>query len=60
MHPYLMSQLAGQHVDELRAAAAGRGRPHVTPAGPRNSVRYRTGWTLVQIGLRLAGASHDA
>jgi hypothetical protein len=58
MHPYMMSQLASQHAGELRAAA-GRSRPHVTPAGPRNSVRYRTGWTLVEIGLRLAGASHD-
>jgi hypothetical protein len=59
MHPYTMSQLAIQHADELRAAAD-RSRLHVTPAGPRNSVRYRTGWTLVEIGLRLAGVSDDA
>jgi hypothetical protein len=59
MHPYTMSQLAIQHADELRAAA-GRSRLHVAPAGPRNSVRYRTGWTLVEIGLRLAGVSDDA
>lgn len=59
MHPYLMSQLAVQHVDEL-STAAGRNRPHVTPAGPRNSVRHRTGWMLVDIGLRLVGASDEA
>jgi hypothetical protein len=59
MHPYTMSQLAVQHVGEL-SAAAGRSRPHVTPPGPRNSVRYRTGWMLVDIGLRLVGASDEA
>ena len=59
MHPYTMSQLASQHIDEL-SVAAGRNRRHVTPASPRNSVRHRTGWMLVEIGLRLAGASDDA
>jgi hypothetical protein len=59
MHPYTMSQLAMHHADEL-SAAAGRSRLHVTPAGPRNSVRYRTGRMLVEIGLRLAGAPDDA
>jgi hypothetical protein len=59
MHPYTMSQLAVRHAGELRAMAR-RSRPHVTPAGPRNSVRYRAGWTLIEVGLRLAGASDDA
>lgn len=59
MHPYTMSELAIQRASELRAMA-GRSRLHVTPAGPRNSVRHRTGWTLVEIGLRLAGTSDDA
>jgi hypothetical protein len=59
MHPYTMSRLALQHTSELRAAA-GCGRPHVTPPGPRNTVRYRAGWTLVEIGLRLAGGPDDA
>jgi len=40
--------------------AAGRHRLHVPPAAPGNSLRYRTGWMLVEIGLRLAGASDDA
>lgn len=59
MHPYTMSQLAIGRTNELRAAAS-RARPHVTPPGPRNSVRYRAGWTLVEIGLRLAGVPDDA
>ena len=59
MYPYTMSQLAIRHIDEL-SATADRHRRHVTPAGPGNSVRYRTGWMLVEIGLRLAGASDDA
>jgi hypothetical protein len=59
MHPYTMSQLANQHIDEL-SAEAGRNRRHVTPAGPGNSVRHRTGWKLVEIGLRLAGTSDEA
>jgi len=59
MHPHTMSQLAIHHIDEL-SAAAGRHRLHVPPAAPGNSLRYRTGWMLVEIGLRLAGASDDA
>jgi hypothetical protein len=59
MHPYIMSQLAIQHTSELHAAA-GRARPHVAPPRPRNSVRHRAGWTLVEIGLRLAGVPDDA
>ena len=59
MHPYTMSRLAIHHIDEL-SAAAGRNRLHVTPAGPGNSVRHRTGWMLVEIGLRLAGSSDEA
>jgi len=58
MHPNLMSQLASQHAGELRRPP-GQGRPHVSRPGPRNSVRHRAGWTLVEIGLRLAGTSRD-
>jgi hypothetical protein len=58
MHPNLMNQLASQHADELRRRP-GQSRPHVSSPGPRNSVRHRAGWTLVEIGLRLAGTSHD-
>ena len=58
MHPELMNQLASQHADELRRQPC-PGRPHVGRPGPRNTVRHRAGWTLVEIGLRLAGGSED-
>lgn len=69
LHPYLTSQMASQRSAELRAkgdrarqviAAGGQARRHVITAGPRNSVRHRAGWTLVEIGLRLAGTSGGA
>ena len=58
MHPYLMDQLASQRAAELRASR-GQARPRVIAPGPRNSVRHRAGWTLVELGLRLAGPSDD-
>jgi len=62
MHPHQMEQLASQHAAELRAqrTQAHLARRHVKRPGPRNSVRHRAGWTLVEIGLRLAGGSDDA
>jgi hypothetical protein len=59
MYPHQMEQMVSQHTDELRAQAH-LARRHVQRTGPRNSVRHRAGWTLVEIGLRLAGASDDA
>ncbi len=59
MHPHQMEQLVSQHTAELRAQAQ-RTRPHVARPGPRNSVRHRAGWTLVELGLRLAGPSDRA
>jgi hypothetical protein len=58
MHPELMNELASQRADELRLQPR-PGRPHVSRPGPRNTVRHRAGWTLVEIGLRLAGTSRD-
>jgi hypothetical protein len=59
MHPYQMERMVSQHTEELRTQARLAWR-HVPRQGPRNSVRHRAGWTLVEIGLRLAGASDDA
>ncbi|MGA8458778.1 MAG: hypothetical protein WB800_25485 [Streptosporangiaceae bacterium] len=59
MYPHQMEQMVSQHTDELRAQAH-LARRHVQRPGPRNSVRHRAGWTLVEIGLRLAGGSDDA
>lgn len=58
MHPYIGELLASEHARELRAQAQ-QARPHVRRPGPGNFVRHRAGWTLVEIGLRLAGTSQD-
>ncbi len=53
MNPRLLEDLARQRTAELHRAAAPRTlhshRPHANP-----SLRVRTGWTLVDLGLRLA------
>jgi hypothetical protein len=59
MYPHQMKQMVNQHHEELRAQAR-RSRRRVPRQAPRNSVRHRAGWTLVEIGLRVAGADHDA
>jgi len=59
MLPHQLDQLVSQHTDELRTQAQ-RTRLHVMLPVPRNSVRHRAGWTLVEIGLRLAGPSDHA
>jgi hypothetical protein len=56
MHPDLMKDLASQHAAELRMQGP-QARSHVSRSGPRNSVRHRAGWALVEVGLRLAGPS---
>ena len=61
MHPYLMELLVRQRVADLRTSA----RRYCSPMpGERRrrsrSVRYRTGWALVEIGLALARGSGDA
>lgn len=53
MHPQQLGELANQRVAELRQTAAGRRTPAVT-GSPRASLKNRTGWMLVQLGLRLA------
>jgi hypothetical protein len=59
MHPRQLEWMVSQHNEELRARAH-LARRHVQHQGPRNSVRHRAGWTMVEIGLRLAGSSDDA
>jgi hypothetical protein len=57
MHPDLIGQIATQHTAELRESAAQstRGARVVRVVRlPHLSIRYRAGWTLVHLGLRLA------
>jgi hypothetical protein len=57
MHPQLLDQLAQQHVTEMRRSAARRRAAAAAPAARRATIRNRAGWTLVQIGLRLASSA---
>ena len=55
MNPYVSELLAADRARELHAQA----QLHVRRPGPRNSLRHRAGWTLVEVGLRVAGTSPD-
>jgi hypothetical protein len=52
MNQNMIAALARQHTAELHDRAARSHRPHRDGAG-RPSLRERTGWTLVDLGLRL-------
>ncbi|HXZ66141.1 MAG TPA: hypothetical protein VEH05_15485 [Streptosporangiaceae bacterium] len=52
MNQHLLPALAQQHVAELRDRATG-GRRSNRDRVARPSLRVRTGWTLVNLGLRL-------
>ena len=56
MNPYMIELLADEHANELRRSLQHR---HAPRRSPRGSVRHRAGWTLVEVGLRLAGTSAD-
>ena len=50
-----------QHSSECSACAqAQHSGPHSMRPTQRSTVRHRAGWTLVEIGLRLAGTSPDS
>jgi hypothetical protein len=48
-----MSELASQHVAELRQSASRRHRPCKAAREQRESIRTRAGWTLIKVGLKL-------
>ena len=56
MNPYEIERLAKQHTGDIRKAAA---RHHAAAArrDRGRSIRHRTGWVLVQIGLSLVSSS---
>ncbi|MER6065809.1 hypothetical protein ABT167_32545 [Streptomyces sp. NPDC001792] len=51
---YFRTQLAQQHAADLRAQAAAHRL--AAEAKPPVELRARVGWTLVEVGLRLAAA----
>jgi hypothetical protein len=56
----LLSQLAEQHQADARRSAAQARSSQAAAAPQRAAMRRRAGWTLVQIGLRLATSTADA
>lgn len=62
MHPYLLGQMAQEHTEDMRRAAERRQLAAVrrTRRARRHTMRTRAGWTLVQVGLRLATHSSDS
>ena len=56
MNPYELERLAKQHTSDIRKAAAWY---HIAAArrDRTRSIRHRTGWALVQIGLSLVSRS---
>lgn len=52
MNQIMITALARQHTAELYESAVGRHRQHRDRAA-RPSLRERTGWTMVDLGLRL-------
>jgi hypothetical protein len=59
MNPRQIEPLVNEHVSELRGSAS-RSRMRRASQRSRRPVRQRAGWTLVEIGLRLAGPSSRA
>jgi len=54
MNPEALEGMAKQKMAELRDAASGQPRVRSGRSWvPRQSLRVRTGWTLVHLGLRL-------
>jgi hypothetical protein len=53
MNPYAAQRLAQERITQFRAEAAQR-RPAASAA---RTIRHRTGWALIQIGLALVTSS---
>jgi len=56
MNPYELDRLAKQHTGDIRKAVA-RQQAAAARRDRGRSIRHRTGWALVQIGLSLISSS---
>jgi hypothetical protein len=58
MNLRLFEQLAAQHIADARQQAVG-GREHIGRSRAwQQALRARTGWTLVDLGLKLVAQPH--
>jgi len=58
MHPELSRSLMTAHIEEIRRA---RSRCRTAPRPRTRALRRRSGWFLIEVGLRLANpAPHSA
>jgi len=58
MNPRQFEALAAQHQAQIQESVAGS-RPHIGRSRDRqHSLRTRTGWTLVDLGLKLVAQPH--
>ena len=58
MNPYEIERLAKQHTSDIRKAAARHHHSAAARRGRGRSIRHRTGWALVQIGLSLISTAN--
>lgn len=56
MFPSQMNEMARQHTNAMTERAR-TVRPAARRRGEAGSIRQHTGWTLVQIGLRIAASA---
>jgi hypothetical protein len=55
LNPHLVHEFAEQHAGEVRRAVRQSGPAH--SHRPRTRLRYRAGWLLVDLGLRLSSSA---
>ncbi|MFL6073707.1 MAG: hypothetical protein ACJ73S_09965 [Mycobacteriales bacterium] len=60
LNPHLVHELAEQRAGEVRRAVRQSGRGPAHSRHPRTRLRYRTGWLLVDLGLRMTSAGPSA
>jgi hypothetical protein len=57
MHPDVLGQVTRERISDMRREARNHRVPEKPTARPQLNIRKRAGWTLIDIGLRLATRS---
>jgi hypothetical protein len=53
MNTQMLHEIASQHITEVRESAARCRQASAVEREPRESIRERAGWTLINVGLKL-------